>query len=384
LLVQIYLFIHKYLFLNKINMCCCKYCGKEFNNQFGLMGHMRHCKLNPNYNEEKNKLIQQLASEKAAKNKINQFKELNKIDEKSKKPRKLICKKCGKEYILDLTDNQFNKGLYPKCCSSKCAHSRVHSQETKEKISQGIYKSLKNGTYIPHNQYTGKNKEQYIAKSKYLSDDEKLNYFNKENYQLISELIKEGKILNLNNYNYKDKLINTIHLHKHICVICNKEFYARIIKSGKIGGGNTCCDECHKKLKSIKSKESINKVIKEGRFQGWKSRNITSYAERFWINVLDNNNIPYIREKLFEYGNAGKGERYFLDFYIEFNNRKIDLEIDGKQHKYKERKDKDIIRDQYIKENGIEVYRIEWNEINSEQGSLKMKEKIDNFLEFIK
>lgn len=366
-------------------MCChCKYCGKEFDNQFGLMGHISHCKLNPNYNEERDKSIQKLASEKAKKNRIDKSKQLNKIDEKSKKPRKLICKKCGKEYILDLTDNQFNKGLYPKCCSSKCAHSRVHSQETKEKISKGMYKSLNNGTYIPHNQYTGKNKEQYISKSKYLSEEEKLNYFNKENYKLISELINDGKILNLDNYDYKDKLINIIHLHKNNCIICGKEFYARINKSGKVGGGNTCCNECNHKLRVIRAKESISKIIEEGRFQGWKSRNITSYAEKFWKQVLDNNNIHYIREKVFEYGNLGKGERYFLDFYIEINNRKIDLEIDGKQHKYEDRKEKDIIRDQYIKESGIEVYRIDWNEINSKQGSLKMKEKIDKFLEFIK
>ena len=32
----------------------------------------------------------------------------------------------------------------------------------------------------------------------------------------------------------------------------------------------------------------------------------------------------------------------------------------------------------------VEVYRVEWNEINSEKGKQIMKEKIDKFLNFIK
>ena len=39
---------------------------------------------------------------------------------------------------------------------------------------------------------------------------------------------------------------------------------------------------------------------------------------------------------------------WFLDFYIELNNKKIDLEIDGKQHKYKDRIESDTKRDIYI------------------------------------
>ena len=60
----------------------------------------------------------------------------------------------------------------------------------------------------------------------------------------------------------------------------------------------------------------------------------------------------------------------------------IDLEIDGKQHKYKDRIVHDKIRDEYIKSKNIIVYRIEWNEIKSENGSNLMKEKIGKFLEF--
>lgn len=90
---------------------------------------------------------------------------------------------------------------------------------------------------------------------------------------------------------------------------------------------------------------------------------------------MENNNIQYKFNYHFD--------KYFLDFYIEINNRKIDLEIDGKQHKYKDRLESDKIRDEFIKYNNIEVYRIDWNEINSEDGKRLMKEKIDNFINFL-
>ena len=69
------------------------------------------------------------------------------------------------------------------------------------------------------------------------------------------------------------------------------------------------------------------------------------------MDVLKNNNINYKHNYPF-----GK---YFLDFYIEIGNRKIDLEIDGKQHLYEDRKQSDIIRNKYVISQGLEVYRIE-------------------------
>ena len=72
-----------------------------------------------------------------------------------------------------------------------------------------------------------------------------------------------------------------------------------------------------------------------------------------------------------------------MDFYIEINNRKIDLEIDGKQHKYEDRHNSDIVRDEFVKSRGVEVFRIDWNSINTEDGKILMKEKIKEFLNFI-
>lgn len=116
-------------------------------------------------------------------------------------------------------------------------------------------------------------------------------------------------------------------------------------------------------------------MYKTGTFKGWQSRNITSYPEQFWMNVLKNNNISFEREK-----HVGK---YFLDFVISINDKLIDLEIDGKQHKYQDRLESDCIRDKFLKSEGYIIYRIDWNEINSDRGKKLIKDKINEFIDFV-
>ena len=114
--------------------------------------------------------------------------------------------------------------------------------------------------------------------------------------------------------------------------------------------------------------------MKEGKIKPWQSRGKMnkSYPEEFFIKVLTNNNISFESEK-YESG-------YFLDFFIQTPKGKIDLEIDGKQHK--ERAEHDQERDIKLSNLGYLVYRIKWNEINSDKGSSKMKDKINSFLNF--
>lgn len=113
-------------------------------------------------------------------------------------------------------------------------------------------------------------------------------------------------------------------------------------------------------------------AVLEGRNKGWKTRNIKSYPEKFFEKVLNNNHIHFEREK--------KVGKYFLDFVI----GTIDLEIDGKQHKYPERVKSDLERDKFLRSEGYFVYRIAWNEINSENGKEIIKGKIDLLLDFLK
>ena len=72
------------------------------------------------------------------------------------------------------------------------------------------------------------------------------------------------------------------------------------------------------------------------------------------MKVLTNNNINFIHE--FSIKKPDNIHCYFLDFYIEVNSIKIDLEIDGKQHE--ERQCLDEARDEYLTSQGICVYRI--------------------------
>lgn len=145
-------------------------------------------------------------------------------------------------------------------------------------------------------------------------------------------------------------------------------------------------NECGKTIPSKQRIESGRKVqqklLAEGRHKGWQSRNIISYPEKFWMEVLKNNNINYsFNHVVNKKTHLGLDDisNYFLDFLI---GEKLDLEIDGKQHKYPERAESDKVRDELLSKNGYIVYRIEWNEINSEEGKKLMKEKIDKFLEF--
>ena len=166
------------------------------------------------------------------------------------------------------------------------------------------------------------------------------------------------------------KVSNTLKLkHKKViktCKICLK-ILSRQNHSGY-------CSICIRQLPEYKEKlrQIQLQKVEDGTHKGWNTRNIKSYAEIFFETVLNNNHISYEREK--------KIGKYFLDFVID----KIDLEIDGKQHEYKDRKESDLIRDEFLKKEGYFVYRIKWNEINSNEGKEIMKNKINLFLNFLK
>lgn len=147
------------------------------------------------------------------------------------------------------------------------------------------------------------------------------------------------------------------------------------------GGKNRtfCSDTCknistaHHERLSIASHDAVMKRVANGTHAGWKSRKgkLPSYPETFFMRVLSNNNIPYERDLP-----AG---RWFIDFAIE--EKKIALEIDGKQHEWAERKAKDAEKDEYLTSTGWRVHRIKWKSINTEKGKLYIKNEIDKFLE---
>ena len=267
------------------------------------------------------------------------------------------CLNCGKPI-------PYKDRLVKKFCNSSCAakynnsHRAPRSEESRKKTSEKL-------------------------KQLYEDDPERFFDDNEKHYKLISML--NGVKINIDSRKASDLYYsNEICLSEieknfpdliHECSVCGKKFVARTRKNKRyLKKETTCSDECRKELWRRKGKESYKKIKEEGRFQGWKSRNIKSYAEKFWEKVLDNNGICYTREYYYK--------KYFLDFKIDIGNKILDLEIDGKQHEYEDRKEKDKVRDEFLTSEDIVVYRIKWNEVNSENGSVEMKEKIDKFMKF--
>ena len=212
------------------------------------------------------------------------------------------------------------------------------------------------------------------TKGKFCSCSCSATYNNKLRGSLNSET-KNKISISLKNYHSKD-INDTTKLTKQ-CVVCGNIFERVRNKNGRLSNRTTCSNDCHKLLKQLKGIDSYRLIKEQGRFKGWQARNITSYPEQFWINVLTNNGIKYERELFYN-------KKYFLDFAIRNGDTIIDLEIDGKQHKQQDRKIHDEIRDKYLTNNNVIVYRVEWNEITTEHGKQKMKIKINDFLSFIK
>lgn len=83
-----------------------------------------------------------------------------------------------------------------------------------------------------------------------------------------------------------------------------------------------------------------------------------SYAEKYIIELLreEFNSLNYIREL--------KVGKWFIDFA--FENLKIALEIDGKQHNLPERKISDALKDDFLVSQGWVVHRVKWKKISKE------------------
>lgn len=203
--------------------------------------------------------------------------------------------------------------------------------------------------------------------------------------QKVSKTLKEKYDNGLINHcNVKTKVkLDTNYIYKYIsnnkykilciekiCPICHNTFYG---PKSQI----YCSRNCVYKSPYVKEKlrqKQLDK-IKNGTHKGWQSRNIISYPEKFWMKILDNYKISYIRED-------NTNGKYFLDFFIKKNNKLIDLEIDGKQHQYEDRKIHDQERDEYLKMKGYIIYRIPWNTINTNDGKERMTKKIEDFILF--
>jgi very-short-patch-repair endonuclease len=267
-----------------------------------------------------------------------------------------------------------------------------------------------------------------IIKNSASKNDVLLKYFgytNQRVYEILNKLIKKYNIdishlkkndrycMNCNNsilnygkifcskscaasFNNKKRILSdetkykiSIGLRKNIklkeivirkCEICHNKFQVERTNLGNLSKKKCCSDECTKQMRIKNGKIAMAKTIRDGKHKGWMSRNKLSYPEKFFIDVLNNNNIEYVHNFPVSKKDIGINEPYkfFLDFYIKSKN--IDLEIDGRQHE--KRLNNDNIRDIALIKNGYVVYRIKWKSINSENGKLYMNNEINKFLSF--
>ena len=220
---------------------------------------------------------------------------------------------------------------------------------------------LKEHKHEKHPEYQGHTWNKGLTKDKY---ELVKNISNK-----ISKCSQKRRIKDINLKKHKKVGIFKTNFNIRYCKDCNKQLCFKN-KSGY-------CQLCSPKHTNIRAdvreklRQTQLKLVANGTHKGWNARNIKSYAEIFFEKVLNNNHIQYKREK--------KVGKYFLDFVID----KLDLEIDGKQHEYVDRKKSDLVRDEYLRKQGYFVYRIKWNEINTKEGKEMMKDKIDLFLSFL-
>jgi very-short-patch-repair endonuclease len=192
----------------------------------------------------------------------------------------------------------------------------------------------------------------------------------KISHSLKGRIIKEDPIL----------LRNRV---KDNCKFCKLEYEKK--KKNQKYCSRICSSRDCTELSKEKIKNKYKERIEKGEHKGWQTRNIESYPEKFFKSVLQNLNIKYDFNLPVNKKSLGLDESscYFLDFYIEINNRKIDLEIDGKQHDYKERKEKDKIRDSILSKNNYEIYRIKWKNPINEDNKSYIKTEIEKLKEYL-
>lgn len=343
--------------LDDLNLIC-KWCGKQCKNGLSRAKHEYYCKENPDYTEHMNYLqTHVLRSDKAISKYQQTIKLKRELLEQKDQIVTIKCEKCGKEFTRKLRNIEYlhSKNKFPRFCSKRCANSHVHSTDERQKISNSV--KIRSS----------------LGLNKKLNTKLESDVFNR----LVTN-IKNITIFNLNTLNaditraiVSYPIISNKTLI-HTCKICKQAFFSLFPK-------NVCSKKCERKNRSINSSQLIQRIIRTKCFKGWMPRNIEAHSETFWKKVLEDNNIQYKFNFYISKKSLGLDKKYgyYLDFKLKEN---IDLEIDGKQHLLKDRQESDKARDEALRNAGWKVYRIKWNEVNTEEGQLLMKNKINEFL----
>lgn len=165
----------------------------------------------------------------------------------------LICQKCGKKYSLELTESQFLKGKYKHFCSRSCANTRQHSEETKQKISQGVLNNINVDCFCKFCGKQLKNKNalvQHEIRCKENPNRIKCQGNNgnmpKHTKKFLASNVKlyNGDVLDIT----QEQLIE-YHNTQLTCEICGKTLDECIKWNSKFAPKHFCIDHDHKILK---------------------------------------------------------------------------------------------------------------------------------------
>ena len=231
---------------------------------------------------------------------------------KEYKKQKIVCKNCKDEFEIEISIK--SKPSNRKFCNRSCA------------------------TSFRNKNYTG--------------------------WKRSASSIKKQKESNKEFWNSENGLIEKKRRSKQGKKQMSQEKYKKIF----LESINKWRDDPEKYKKSIeKQKNTIQKRLKEGSWHTWKTRNTRSYPELFVEAFLLRNGFKFITEKYISKESLRLKENggYFLDFY--FNELRLDLEIDGSQHKRWDRKEQDKRRDKNLSKNGYHIFRIDWVNIKNKE-----------------
>ena len=145
----------------------------------------------------------------------------------------------------------------------------------------------------------------------------------------------------------------------------------------------TCCNSAF--LSSSESRDkctpcvrsAVGKIASQrGTHAGWHNRKgERSYPEKYFESVFVQENIlGWIPDK--------KVGRWFIDFA--FEDKKIAVEIDGRQHKDPERAASDKRKDDYLIGEGWKVFRVEWFNPKDQKGKDSLYPQIELLLESLR
>lgn len=285
-------------------------CGREFLSAQAFNGHKTHCK---EHQLQKHGTLDIFfaANTKRAQS-VSNSTPLRKIEREQQKLDAWLQEKHRCENCNKVMTEKYGSGRF--CCSA-CAHSRKQSDETKEKISQSVHANLHKNT----------------STSSYIS------YF--EAFSKYSAAPK-------------------------FCSICGKQLtYEQRHRK-------TCSETCYR----MRLSEAVNERIQNGTHNSWATPRTKSYPEKFWTQVLVNNNIEFEEQHKVNTPTT----YYLLDFLL---LGCIDLEIDGKQHLDEAHKKHDEQRNTTLQKMGFIVYRIPWI-VPSKKNNEKIVEQINSFINF--